>query len=172
MTDLDPIGTAADKALWAQLKAEAGAPSTAALPPVSDRELAAWLDGRLAADAMARVEARLAADPTLLDTALDAAIVRHEATPAPDRLITQAQALVDFEIDRKRSGGSFAWLAGWRRSFEMAFVAGAFLIVCATGFSLGGGFQEAYAGDRFDIADVVAAPYGEVSIFGELGDQQ
>jgi hypothetical protein len=174
MSDRDPIGTDADKALWAQLKAGARTSSTAAMPPVSDMELAAWLDGRLAADAMSRIEARLAADPVLLDAALETADTARTAEPAPDRLVTRAQALVGFEAEQKRpSRGSFGWLGRWRRSFEMALVASAFLVVCATGFSLGGGFQEAYAGSRFDIADVVGLPSADngLSFLGELGDQ-
>jgi anti-sigma factor RsiW len=175
MSDRDPVGTEADKALWARFKATAPAAPAAAMAPVFDDDLAAWLDGRLPAADAARVEARLAADPSLLDLALDAAHALRAYAPAPERLVVRAQALAGFEAERRASpGGLRAWLSGWRRSFEMALVAGAFLIVCATGFSLGGGFQESYASTRFEIADVVAAPYtdGELGLFGDLGDSQ
>jgi hypothetical protein len=175
MSDRDPVGTEADRALWARFKATVPAAPAAVMTPVFDDDLAAWLDGRLSVADAARVEARLAADPSLLDVALDASHALRAEAPAPDRLVIRAQALAGFEAERRRpSGGLWTWLAGWRRSFEVALVAGAFLVVCATGFSLGGGFQESYASARIEIADVVAAPYtdGELGLFGDLGDQQ
>ena len=177
MSDKDPVGSEAQKALWARLKVGAAMPAAASLPPVADAELAAWLDGRLEPQAAARVEARLAADPALLDAALDVAgALREAGEPAPDRLVTRAQALVGFEAEREHRsrGGLSGWLAGWRRSLELAAVAGAFLVVCATGFSLGGGFQEAYADDSFDVAYYVTSPLdsGVSGFLVEQGDQQ
>jgi hypothetical protein len=164
MSRVDPAGTDQDRALWAQLKQGARRADAGDLPSVSDAELAGWLDGRLPPDAAARVEARLAADPQTLDLALAAAGALREAkTPAPERLVARAQALVGFEAERQGgpSGGLLGWLGGWRRPFEVALVASAFLIVCVTGFSLGGGFQEAYAGERFSVFDFVAAPFAD-----------
>lgn len=177
MNDRDPIGTEQERALWARLKASAPAAEPARLPPVFDDELAAWLDGRLPPDAAARVEARLAADPKLLDLALDTAgALREAAHPAPDRLVTRAQALVGFEADRqvRGGGGLLAWLGGWRRQLELTAVAGAFVIVCGTGFSLGGGLQQAYADDRINVVDVLADAFadGESGFLGDLGGQQ
>jgi anti-sigma factor RsiW len=175
MSDRDPVGTEKERALWERLKASVPAGSAAQLAPVFDEELAAWLDGRLSAEASARVEARLAADPAALDLALDAACALREASGATSgRLVTRAQALVGFDAERQvRSGGGVrAWLAGWRRQFEMAMVAGAFAIVCVTGFSLGGAFQAAYAEETFDVADFVVGPLGdsEIGFFVDQGD--
>ncbi len=175
MTDWDPVGTDKDRALWARLKASAPADGTTRLPPVSDAELAAWLDGRLPPDVAARVEACLAADPAMLDRALDAAAaLREAASPASDRLVTRAQALVDFQVGQPRSSsGLLAWLAGWRRQFEMALVASAFLIVCVTGFSLGDGFQEAYAGETPEVADFAGSSLfdSDLGFFVDQGGQ-
>lgn len=163
MSELDPIGTEKDQALWARLKAGAPANDDARLPAVADEDLVAWLDGRLAPDAAARVEARLAADPQLLNLALDATGALWEAaTPAPERLVTRARALVGFEAERAGAGRLLGWFPRWRRGFEIAAVTGAFLLVCATGFSLGGGFQEAYANNGgVEITDFVTATLGD-----------
>jgi anti-sigma factor RsiW len=176
MSDRDPIGTDADRALWTRLKASAPATGAARLTPVFDEELAAWLDGKLTPDAAARVEGRLAADPAMLSLALEAAAaVREAATPAPDRLVARAQALVGFEAERqvRPSRGPLAWFARWRRQLEVAVVAGAFLVVCVTGFSLGGGVQEAFASDGVEVGDFVPAPLteSEIGLFVDQGGQ-
>lgn len=176
MSDGDPAGTDMDRALWARLKAGAPAEATVSPVPVSDVDLAAWLDGRLPPEAAARVEACLAAEPEILDRALDAAAALREASATPpDRLVTRAQALVGFQAEHKpaSSGGLLGWLAGWRRQFEMALVASAFLVVCVTGFSLGGGFQEAYAGEPTEASDFADSPFVEyeLSFFLDQGDQ-
>ncbi|HKU97997.1 MAG TPA: hypothetical protein VJR58_22085 [Vineibacter sp.] len=177
MSEMDPIGTEKDRALWARLKAGAPANDEARLPPVADEDLTAWLDGRLPPDAAAQVEARLAADSRMLTLALDVTgALREAATPAPDRLVTRAQALAGFEAERpaRAAGGLSAWFARWRRGFEIAAVAGAFLVVCVTGFSLGGGFQEAYAnGNSVEITDFVTATLGDsdISFMVEQGSQ-
>ena len=74
---------------------------------------------------------------------------------------------------RRAGGGLSRWFAGWRRSLELTAVAGAFLVVGATGFSLGGGFQEAYADDSFDVAYYVTSPLdsGVSGFLVEQGDQ-
>jgi len=176
MSDVDPVGTEKDRALWVRLKASAPADGAPRLAPVSDAELAAWLDGRLPPDAAARVEACMAADPGILDRALDAtSALREAAAPAPDRLVTRAQAIVGFQVEQQRSsGGLLAWLAGWRRQFEMALVASAFLVVCVTGFSLGGGFQEAYAEENTEVADFAGGSLfdSDLGFFTDQGGQQ
>lgn len=168
MSEKDPIGTATDRALWARLKAGAPANDDSYLPAVADEELAAWLDGRLPPDAVDRVEACLAVDRQMLNRVLDTTgALREAATPAPERLVTRAQALVGFEAERpvRTRGGLRAWFARRRRAFEMAVVAGAFLVVCITGFSLGGGFQEAYANNNgVEITDFVTATLGDSDI--------
>lgn len=174
MSELDPIGTEKDQALWARLKAGAPANDDARLPAVSDEDLVAWLDGRLAPDAAARVEARLAADPGMLDQALETTgALREAATPAPERLVTRARALVGFEAERSApvAGRLSGWFTRWRRRIEITAVTGAFLVVCATGFSLGGGFQEAYANNGgVEITDFVTAALGD-SDLGFLAEQ-
>ncbi|MCW5748900.1 MAG: hypothetical protein KIT36_22110 [Alphaproteobacteria bacterium] len=179
MSETDPVGSDKDRALWARLKAASAADDVARLPAVFDEELAAWLDGRLPPHAAARVEARLAADPAMLSLALDTRAALHEAAgaPAPDRLVTRAQALVGFEVERQaQSGGSrLGRLGGWWRRLELAAVTGAFLVVCATGFSLGGDLQQTFAGDgeRFDVAVYVANPLAEseVNFLADQGGQ-
>ncbi|TWT05629.1 anti-sigma factor [Reyranella sp. CPCC 100927] len=176
MSDKDPVGTEADGALWARLKTGTPANDPARVAAITEQDLAAWLDGRLSPDAAARVEARLAADPAMLNRALDAASALREATPpASERLVARAQALVGFEVERlpRAAGGLWAWLAGWRRPIEVAVVTGAFLLVCITGFSLGGGFQEAFANDGAEITDFVTAPLAgtDLGFLVEQGSQ-
>ena len=66
----DEFSTDEGRALWRQAMA-AARPAPVARP-VAALDLAAWLDGRADAALAARIEAALASDPALLDTALAA----------------------------------------------------------------------------------------------------
>lgn len=126
--------------------------------PVADDEapdallLAAYLDGRLAEDEAARLEAHLAAEPALLDELLalrESLAAGHEAAPAG--VVMRAQAL------RTKSPPRAA--AAPRRSLVERFfgfslrpavpvLAGlALLLACAGAFELG-----RYQSERFDTA--------------------
>ncbi len=109
-------------ALWRQAVA-AARPSPSPLP-VSALDLAAWLDGRAKEDLAGRVEAALASDPTLLDTALAALAATSEIDDqASERLTVRARALVAPEIKQAtRSGGWLAGIGRWRRSAEWAAI--------------------------------------------------
>ena len=123
------------------------APAAAAVSAV---EVAAWLDGRLAGADAARVEAAMAADPALLQTALEASVALRDATPdaQSERLTVRARALVEPPVRGRAPGsGGLAGLfgRGWRAGLEWSGAAAAVLAVSIGGFSLGSGFGSAYA---------------------------
>jgi anti-sigma factor RsiW len=138
MTD-DP----GDRALWKRL-ARPQAPA----PAVSADDLAAWLDGRLDGAAAARVEAALAADPALLDAALEAHQAQREPLPAaPERLVVRARALVAPAVTAPSRRIDF-W-SGWLgRGVQWGAVGTLALAISVGGFALGNGTQSALAGQR------------------------
>ena len=106
-------GDPADRALWGRVSASLLSPAPGA---VSDADLAGWLDGRLSEREAARVEAALAADPALLQAALDLAALRDAPLPAaPERLLVRARAVVapvSGAVTTHRTGWLFAWRQG------------------------------------------------------------
>jgi hypothetical protein len=142
-TDRNPL---TDKELWRRLAPANEAGQTA----VSDLELAAWLDGRLPAGEVARIDAAVAADPEIRRAALELTDVLGRPLPAaPARMAVRAQALVGFEAEQPVRGGSwldrlFA-LRGPHPVLRRSAVASAAVMLAAMGFVMGGGLGESYA---------------------------
>lgn len=158
----DKTKTEEGAALWRRVR-EAGAP----LAEIQGAEaeapealwLAAYLDGSLAEDEAARLEARLAGDPALLDEILalrETLAAGPEAAPAA--VVEKARALRPqrkeaLRLQRKaqqatarKEGSRFGHLlAGWLRPAVPAFAAVALVLACAGAFELG-----RYQGEQMD----------------------
>jgi hypothetical protein len=138
-----------DKELWQSLATGQPVPAT-----VSDMDFAAWLEGRLPEETAARIEAAVAADPVLRQTALELADILGKPLPAaPPRMAVRAQALVGFAAERQAPRRS--WLASLLPDFSGGFalqrgaLAGMAVIVAAVGFMMGGGLGESYAEGKY-----------------------
>jgi anti-sigma factor RsiW len=135
-----------DQELWHSLAKDGGA-----VPgPISDNDLAAWLEGRLAPAEAARVDAVLAADPVQRAAAMELSEILAMPLPAaPARLAVRAQALVGFEAERMPAPrpGFLASLfaAGRRQAVRAAAMGTAVAILAVSGFAMGGGLGESYA---------------------------
>ncbi len=135
-----------DQELWRSLAMDGRAVSG----PISDNDLAAWLEGRLAPAAAARVDAVLAADPVQRAAAMELSEILAMPLPAaPARLAVRAQALVGFEAERIPASrpGFFASLfaTGRRQAMRAAAMGTAAAILAVSGFVMGGGLGESYA---------------------------
>lgn len=131
--------------------------------PVTEMDLAAWLDGNLPETAAARVEAAVAADPDLRNAAFELADILGKPLPAaPPRMAVRAQALVGFEVERETPRRS--WLANLFPSFSQGLamqrgaMAGIAVMVASVGFIMGGGLGETYAHEKYGSNFV--APFG------------
>jgi hypothetical protein len=146
-----------DRELWRTLAMDrTGAPSA-----VSDVDLAAWLEGRLAEADAGRIDRAVAADPALRTAALELSEVLGQPMPAaPERLLVRARALVGFEAERAKPRGSLlSALTGWRFATQRAAMASFAVVIAIAGFMLGGGLGSSYAQDRQKAAD----PLSELS---------
>lgn len=130
-----------DKALWRSLS-----PPRPVVGRISDGEFAAWLEGGLGETEAARIEAAVAADPVLRQTALELADILGKPLPAaPARLTLRAQALVRGAEQPRRS-----WLARLLPDFSAGFamqrgaLAAMAVTVAAVGFMLGNGLSRQY----------------------------
>jgi hypothetical protein len=138
-TDMtDEFNPAEARRLWRL----AAAHKPAAMRPVSALELAAWLDGKADAALAARVEQALAADDTLLETALAARAASESEEAAPERLLVRARAMVAPAVVASKRGGLMGQLGAWRRGLEWAAVGACFLIVATGGFWMGGSLSD------------------------------
>jgi anti-sigma factor RsiW len=148
-------GGPAERALWGRAAATMSPPVPGA---VSDADLAGWLDGRLSIGDAARVEAALAADPALLQAALDIAAARGAPLPAvPERLLVRARALVAPPVvGTAGSRSGLARLFVWRQGLQWAAVATLSLAVGLGGFTLGGRTHTALAGQRHSGSSFIA----------------
>jgi anti-sigma factor RsiW len=136
----------ADQEFWRSLAMDGGAVSGS----ISDNDLAAWLEGRLAPAEAARVDAILAADPVQRAAAIELSEILAKPLPAaPARLAVRAQALVGFEAERmpaSRPGVFFSlFSAGRRQAMRAAAMGTAAAILAVSGFLMGGGLGESYA---------------------------
>lgn len=139
-----------DKELWQSLALDRDAGPRA----ISDLDFAAWLDGRLAEAAAARIDAAVAADPELRRAAFDLADVLGKPLPAvPPRMAVRAQALVGFAAEGQagRGGGFLGWLfsSGTRYALQRAAMATVAIVIAGTGFVVGGGLGESFAQQRY-----------------------
>ncbi len=123
-------------ALWRQTMAAAR--PVPATQPVSALDLAAWLDGRAGDQLAARIEAALASDSALLDTALAASAAAVEITDAAsERLAVRARALVEPQIKPVAKSGGWLSVSRWRRQAEWAMVGLCLMVAAATGLWIG-----------------------------------
>lgn len=111
--------------------------------------LAAYLDGHLAEDEAARLEARLAADPALLDEVL-ALREALEIETVPAGVVARAQALRPEKKERSApSAARGSWFGGlfgvWLRPAFSAFAVVVLALACAGAFELG-----RYQGEQLD----------------------
>jgi anti-sigma factor RsiW len=137
-----------DKELWRSLAADRNVASAT----VTDMDFAAWLEGRLPAEAAARVDAAVASDPEMRRAALELADILGKPLPAaPSRMAVRARALVGFEAETRPTR---SWLSALLPSFSDGFslqrgaMAGVAIILAVVGFMMGGGLGESYAHDR------------------------
>ena len=143
--------------------------------PVTEMDLAAWLDGNLPQTAAARVEAAMAADPDLRNAAFELADILGKPLPeAPPRMAVRAKALVGFEVEREQPRRS--WLANLLPSFAEGYamqrgaMAGVAVMVAAVGFLMGGGLGESYAHERYGAnGSHIVSPFGSDTT-NELND--
>lgn len=127
--------TEKDRELWQRAAAarETESAEGEALDPL---QLAAYLDGTLDAQAGEALEARLAAEPELLEVWLSARAAMAE-TPgaAPAQVTARAQAIV---AGTGRAGTARrSLLAGWLQPLGWAAVGALALIVTGAGFEIG-----------------------------------
>ena len=131
--------------------------------------LAAYLDGRLAEDEAARLEARLAGEPALLDEllALRATLAAGPQT-APAAVIARAQALrpAPAAVPRAAAGKAprapdlFDRLFGiWLRPAVPALAGIALLLACAGAFELG-----RYQAEQLDTPQTAVASDNDVPV--------
>lgn len=171
----DKTKTKEGAALWRRAR-EAGAPPGEVREEAEAPEalwLAAYLDGSLAEDEAARLEAQLAGDPALLDELL---VLRETLAAGPEvvpaGVVEKAQALRPEQKEalrpqRKaqqaapaREGSWFGHLlAGWLRPAVPAFAAVALVLACAGAFELG-----RYQGEQMDSTQTAEASDSEVPV--------
>lgn len=133
--------------------------------------LAAWLDGRLAEDEAARLEARLAVEPAMLDELLS---LREglAAGPqeAPAAVVARARALRPAQAARRPAGVARPSLAerlfGFPLRPAVSALAGlALLLACAGAFELG-----RYQAERLDAPQAAAASDSDLPVDLLIGD--
>ena len=138
----------------------------------SDESLVAYLDGELAGEERARIEAWLDADPAardrLLALAESARLVRNAFAaivnePVPERLIAAARGetpmpAAEAEVIRLRpAAAKLASVSSWRRHVQLAAAAGLFgLLVGAGAGYLGNGILAPSGGPGARPAETVA----------------
>ena len=106
--------------------------------------LAAYLDGRMAGPEAEALEARLMAEPALLDQLLDLRQVLAESPEsAPASMVARAKALrasAQSRIGAERKSTAQPWygvFAGWLRPAVPAFAVLTVVLACAGAFELG-----------------------------------
>ncbi len=163
-----------DKELWRSLAIQPPVPRAFVPDAVSEMDLAAWLEGRLAEEAAGPIEAAVAADPALRRAALDLAdILGKPLSAAPERMVVRARALVGFEAERKIASGGLLglWLFGRsRHALQQGVMAVAAVVIAAGGFVVGGGLSESLArqGEGYsatETASMTSTASNEVSEF-------
>jgi anti-sigma factor RsiW len=127
--------------------------------------LAGYLDGRLSEEEAARLEARLAAEPALLDDMLNLRAGLAEAPEAaPAGVVERAQAAYAGRVASRAMKASKSslverWLGAWLRPAVPAFAALALLVAFAGAFELG-----RYQGERIDAMQTAEAGDSDVPV--------
>ena len=126
--------------------------------------LAGYLDGRLSEEEAARLEARLAAEPALLDELLalrESLAAGPEAAPAA--VVARAQAAFTGQPARAARVGKpslfGSFFGSWLRPAVPAFAALALLVAFAGAFELG-----RYQGERLDATQTAEAGDSDVPV--------
>ena len=122
-----------DRALWRRHAADspADSPADAGGPTPDPNDLAAYLDGTAEPGLVERIEARLAADPDLLEEVLELRdLAGPQDRPVPAPVLRRAKALVP----ARRRGGVIA--GPWRR-LRWAAAAAAVVLACLAGYTSG-----------------------------------
>lgn len=99
--------------------------------------LSGYLEGRLSDAERDAFEARLAAEPGLLDALVSSrAALADSPAKAPQVTVTRAQAIIGRagRVDRARGGG---FLAGWLKPLGWAALCALALVVSGAGFEIG-----------------------------------
>lgn len=139
--------------------------------PVADDEapdallLASYLDGRLSEAEAARLEARLAAEPALLDELLSLRAGLAEAPQAaPAGVVELAQAAYGGKpalraVQTEKVSLAERLFGAWLRPAVPAFAALALLVACAGAFELG-----RYQGERIDATQTAETADSDVPV--------
>lgn len=164
----DKIKTEEGAALWRRAREAGTAVADVQRAPAETPEtlwLAAYLDGSLAEDEAARLEAQLVRDPALLDEmlALRETLAAGPGT-APAGVVARAQAVyTDERSARAAAGEPLSWFghlfAGWLRPAVPAFAAVAVLLACAGAFELG-----RYQGAQMDTTQSAEVAESDVPV--------
>lgn len=154
-------------ALWQKARkswsaAESGdSPDSTEFPEPDPMLLAAYLDGRLDGPEAEALEARLTAEPALLDQLLDlrqALAEAPEALPAPASMVARAKALrasSQSKSGAERKTAAPPWygaFTGWLRPAVPAFAVLTVVLACAGAFELG-----RYQSERILLQEASAA---------------
>ena len=100
--------------------------------------LAAYLDGRLDGPEAEALEARLMADPALLDQLLDLRqALAENPEPAPASMVARAKALRATPARKSAAPPWYGVFAGWLRPAVPAFAVLTVVLACAGAFELG-----------------------------------
>lgn len=139
-------------------------------PPSDDEApdrllLAAYLDGRLQEDEAARLEARLAGEPALLDELL---VLRESLAAAPEaapaRVVARAQALRGSQPSARPGQSGGPWLLARLFGFSLrpavpALAVIALMVACAGAFELG-----RYQAEQLDSAQTAVVNDSDLAV--------
>jgi hypothetical protein len=146
--------TDTDKQLWRRA-AEARGPSA----PASEADLlllAAYLDGTLGESEHEAFEARLAAEPELLESVVAArAALAEEPGEAPAGVVARAQAIVG-SAGRAEAPSGNSFFGGWLQPLAWAAVGVLALIVTGAGFEIGRESYDAVVEMRTVMSETLA----------------
>lgn len=130
--------TEMDRELWRRAaEARSGDSASAHAPEADPLLLAGYLDGTLTEAECEAFEARLAAEPALLESVIASRAALSEAPgETPAAVVARAQAIVG-RPGRVEAARRSAFFAGWLRPLAWAAVGALALIVTGAGFEIG-----------------------------------
>ncbi len=161
----DKIKTEEGAALWRQAREGRAAVTESEAPDAL--WLAAYLDGSLAEDEAARLEARLAADPALLGELLalreTLAVGGADAGAVPAGVVARAQALRPVQKPARATAGRTSWadhlFGAWLRPAVSAAAVVMLAVACVGAFELG-----RYQGEQMDTAQSAEVTESDVPV--------
>lgn len=144
-----------DRELWRRA-AQARRSETASPEAADPLLVAGYLDGTLDEAGREAFEARLAAEPALLDSVLSARAALAEApVVAPADAIARAQAIVSRPARAEKPRG------GWLRPLGWAAVCALALLVTGTGFEIGRTGYDALVEYQSLVTETVAFDFSD-----------